>query len=113
MNVKIDVNKEGRTYVVVATERVETQTILQKDASQLTAILKESGLSLEEGDVSYNLFKDQAQQDQEPQEGRFPGESEKTSAEKAPGANVTGPMIPLNMGEVRVPQHGGTWEARA
>lgn len=104
VHVKIDINQDGQALVVVSTDRQETRDMLQQDARQLTDLLKEAEMDLSEGDISYNLFEDQEPSDKEQ------GQENATSSQDL---ESTGPMIPLQMEEVRVPRHGGLWEARA
>ncbi len=108
VNVKIDINQEGQTFVVVAMERSETRDLLQQDARQLTALLKESGIDVGEDNVSYNLFSEQNNKEEESREGDTFAGLKGGAVESAGKNNQANPMIPLGLGEVQI-HANGTW----
>ena len=113
LNIKIDINKEGQTFVVVTAERTETRDLLQKDSQQLMELLEQSDLDISDDNMSYSLFNDQEQQEFK---DRQAGSSDITTDQAKEGSiaeNTTTPLISLGMREIQIPRHGGTWQAIA
>ncbi|NCP62314.1 MAG: flagellar hook-length control protein FliK [Alphaproteobacteria bacterium] len=113
LNIKIDINKEGQTFVVVTAERTETRDLLQRDSQQLMELLEQSDLEINDENMSYSLFKDQEQKEfEEKQEN-----SSDITADQGKGnavlKNTAEPLISLGMSEIQIPRHGGTWQAIA
>lgn len=113
LNIKIDINKEGQTFVVVTAERTETRDLLQKDSQQLIELLEHSDLEIRDENMSYSLFSDQEKKDfqereTDPSEVMTGQENENPILE-----NTSAPLISLGMSEIQVPRHGGSWQAIA
>ncbi len=113
LNIKIDINKEGQTFIVVTAERTETRDLLQKDSQQLMELLEQSDLEISDDNMSYSLFNDQERQAFE-ERREAPADVNKTQEKESPvHANTTTPLISLGMSEIQIPRHGGTWQAIA
>lgn len=56
VDIKIEVTPDGRSTVIIATERPETLDLFRKDASYLQSSLSEMGLDLDLGESSFNLM---------------------------------------------------------
>ncbi|HBN21665.1 MAG TPA: hypothetical protein DD412_00305 [Holosporales bacterium] len=113
LNIKIDINKEGQTFVVVTAERTETRDLLQKDSQQLMELLEKSDLEISDDNMSYSLFNDQERKDFEEQRADSSEIATGQEKESAVGEKSTTPLISLGMSEIQVPRHGGTWQAIA
>src|SRR5262249_31166670 len=55
IDVKLNVNHDGRVTVVVSTDRSDTLNLLQQDASGLTQALRDAGLQADNNSLSFNL----------------------------------------------------------
>jgi len=67
IDVKLNVNHDGRVTVVVSADRSDTLNLLQQDASGLTQALRDAGLQTDNSSLSFNLrggFQFQQQQSQ-------------------------------------------------
>lgn len=113
LNIKIDINKEGQTFVVVTAERAETRDLLQQDSRQLMGLLEQSDLDINEGNMSYTLFQDQDQKEFEKKDEHALHGDLKQSQEIESLDTASTSMISLGMSEVQIPRHGGTWQAIA
>ena len=113
LNIKIDINKEGQTFVVVTAERTETRDLLQQDSRQLMELLEQSDLEINDENMSYSLFNDQERKDFEKKEGNAFESGQAQTSESSVIEKADPPLIPLGMREVQVPRHGGTWQAIA
>ena len=113
VNVKIDINHEGQTFVTVATERQDTRDMLQQDARQLTALLEDSGLEINEDNISYDLFAGQGDPEEKTRDTEGATTPQNERLDGGGFDKTSDPMIPLGLGEIRVPRHGGTWAVHA
>ena len=55
IDVKLNVNHDGRVTVVVSADRSDTLNLLQQDASGLTQALRDAGLQADNNSLSFNL----------------------------------------------------------
>ena len=55
IDVKLNVNHDGRVTVVVSADRSDTLNLLQQDASGLTQALRDAGLQADNSSLSFNL----------------------------------------------------------
>ncbi len=55
VEVKIDVNPDGRTNIVIAVEKPETLQLLQKDSADLQRSLSQAGVQADSGSLNFSL----------------------------------------------------------
>ncbi len=113
LSIKIDINKEGQTFVVVTAERTETRDLLQKDSQQLIELLEQSDLEINDENMSYSLFNDQERKEFEEKQENSSDVTADQEKENAVLKNTPEPLISLGMSEIQIPRHGGTWQAIA
>ena len=105
VDIKIEVTHDGRTTVVVGTERSDTHDMLAKDPRQLAQQLEDAGLDLDSTDISYNMFNGD--------DSKQANDSESQSSNNSKIAEKDAELIPLSAREILVPRHGGIWSAVA
>jgi flagellar hook-length control protein FliK len=55
LEIKMQVNRQGKTDVVIVVERAQTLELLQKDSRMLQQALNDAGLKTDSGSLSFNL----------------------------------------------------------
>jgi flagellar hook-length control protein FliK len=78
VEVKMELNLDGRTTAIVTVDNRETLDVLRRDSSDLQKALEEGGLKLSDSDLSFNLRGDEGQtaEDDQDSAGGDKGEEE-------------------------------------
>ena len=69
VEVRLDVNSDGRSTVIFNVDNRDTLDLLQRDAKQLERVLQESGINANAGDMQFNLQQRNARDEGEAQQG--------------------------------------------
>jgi Flagellar hook-length control protein FliK. len=103
VEVKIEVAPDGRTSVVVATERAETYDLFRQDARHLMNQLEEAGLDVNNGDISYNMLDQHTPEQSEQRPSRLNSKEDASISEQTELNLASHPV------HLVTPRHNGTW----